>query len=184
MARLIFASITSLDLYVNDARGDFGWAEPDAEVHAFVNDLERPIGTYLYGRRLYETMAVWETLDTSSRAPGMRDYARGVAPTSRLLADPGRGDDAPDAARAHFDPDAVRRLAGAAPTATSRSAGRARRPTRSPPVWSTTCHLFLNPVIVGGGTRPCPTACCSSSSWSTSTASPAASSTSTTAGQS
>jgi len=59
MARLVFASLTSLDLYVNDARGEFEWAAPDAEVHAYVNDLERLIGTYLYGRRLYETMAVW-----------------------------------------------------------------------------------------------------------------------------
>src|SRR5258708_8316511 len=76
MARLVFASITSLDLYVNDERGEFGWAEPDHEVHAFVNELERPVGTYLFGRRLYETMRVWETMDTSGAEPLLDDYAR------------------------------------------------------------------------------------------------------------
>ena len=71
VARLVYSAITSLDGYVADADGNFDWAEPDAEVHAFVNDLERPIGTYLYGRRLYEVMQVWETLgDRSRRGPG------------------------------------------------------------------------------------------------------------------
>src|SRR5580693_5246846 len=61
MAKLLYSSITSLDGYVNDSSGNFDWAAPDEEVLAFVNDLERPIGTYLYGRRMYETMAYWET---------------------------------------------------------------------------------------------------------------------------
>ena len=60
MAQLIYSAITSLDGYVEDAGGGFEWAAPDEEVHAFVNDLERPIGTYLYGRRMYETMVFWE----------------------------------------------------------------------------------------------------------------------------
>lgn len=64
MAKLIYSAITSLDLYVSDRNGNFDWAMPDEEVHAFVNDLERPIGTYLYGRRMYETMAGWETMPT------------------------------------------------------------------------------------------------------------------------
>jgi hypothetical protein len=64
MAKLIYSAITSLDGYVADEDGNFGWAEPDEEVHAFVNDLERPVGTHLYGRRLYEVMLAWETLDT------------------------------------------------------------------------------------------------------------------------
>ena len=64
MAKLIYSAITSLDGYVEDEHGRFGWAKPDAEVHAFVNELERPIGTYLYGRRMYETMVWWETIDT------------------------------------------------------------------------------------------------------------------------
>jgi len=59
MAKLIYAAIASLDGYVEDEEGRFDWAAPDEEVHAFVNDLERPIGTYLYGRRMYETMVFW-----------------------------------------------------------------------------------------------------------------------------
>ena len=62
MGSLSYAAITSLDGFIEDPDGRFGWAEPDAEVHAFVNDLERSIGTHLYGRRMYETMAVWQTI--------------------------------------------------------------------------------------------------------------------------
>ena len=61
MARLIYSAITSLDGYIEDAEGSFEWAAPDEEVHRFVNELERPVGTYLYGRRMYETMVYWET---------------------------------------------------------------------------------------------------------------------------
>lgn len=68
MARLVYTVITSLDGYVNDASGSFDWAAPDAQVHAFVNDLERSVGTYLCGRRLYETMTYWETAPTSAPA--------------------------------------------------------------------------------------------------------------------
>ncbi|HEY6398815.1 MAG TPA: dihydrofolate reductase family protein, partial [Solirubrobacteraceae bacterium] len=73
MARLIYSAITSLDGYVADADGNFDWAAPDDEVHAFVNDLERPVGTYLYGRRMYEVMSYWQT--TPDEGPVIRDYA-------------------------------------------------------------------------------------------------------------
>jgi hypothetical protein len=75
MGKLIYTAIVSLDGYVNDASGNFDWAAPDEAVHAFVNDLERPNGTYLYGRRLYETMAVWETMGSETDPPVIRDYA-------------------------------------------------------------------------------------------------------------
>ena len=76
MAKLIYSAIASLDGYVEDEDGKFDWAEPDEEVHAFVNDLERPVGTYLYGRRLYETMAGWETdPGLAGHSPVMRDFA-------------------------------------------------------------------------------------------------------------
>jgi dihydrofolate reductase len=76
MSRLIYSAITSLDGYTEDETGDFRWAAPDEEVHAFVNDLERPIGTYLYGRRMYETMVYWETEgDGPDEHPVSRDYA-------------------------------------------------------------------------------------------------------------
>src|SRR5437899_2248941 len=73
MAKLIYSAITSLDGYVADEDGNFDWAAPDEEVHAFVNNLERPVGTYLYGRRMYEVMAVWETL--TDEQPVVRDFA-------------------------------------------------------------------------------------------------------------
>ena len=77
MAKLIYSAITSLDGYVEDDRGTFDWAAPDSEVHAFVNDLERPIGTYLYGRRMYETMLAWESMGTGADAPEVvRDFAQ------------------------------------------------------------------------------------------------------------
>src|SRR4051812_14292329 len=71
--RLIASSICSVDGYTVDADGSFAWAAPDAELHAFINDRERPIGTYLYGRKMYETLAVWQTMDDDE--PVMRDYA-------------------------------------------------------------------------------------------------------------
>ena len=77
MAKLIYSAICSLDGYVADTEGNFDWSAPDDEVHRFVNDLERPIGTYLYGRRMYETMVFWETALTIPDQPQfIRDWAR------------------------------------------------------------------------------------------------------------
>ena len=73
MANLIYSAIASLDGFVADEHGDFDWAAPDEEVHAFVNDLERPVGTYLYGRRMYEVMVAWETMPTGG--PVANDFA-------------------------------------------------------------------------------------------------------------
>jgi hypothetical protein len=103
MAALLFSAMTSLDGYVADADGEFGWAAPDEQVHAFVNDLMRPVGTHLYGRRLYEVMQYWETADTetgrrrSSRTspgsgrPPTRSCTRGRSDRSRRR---GRGSSA------------------------------------------------------------------------------------------
>ncbi|HVQ86985.1 MAG TPA: dihydrofolate reductase family protein [Actinomycetes bacterium] len=77
MAKLIYSSIASLDGYISDDNGDFDWAAPDEEVHSFVNDLERPIGTYLYGRRMYEVMRYWATAPTTDDQPSfLRDFAQ------------------------------------------------------------------------------------------------------------
>jgi dihydrofolate reductase len=76
VAKLIYSAITSLDGYVADEDGNFDWAAPDEEVHTFVNDLERPVGTYLYGRRMYEVMVAWETLPLADQPPFMQDYAQ------------------------------------------------------------------------------------------------------------
>ncbi|WP_375425752.1 dihydrofolate reductase family protein [uncultured Friedmanniella sp.] len=75
MARLIYSGITSLDGYVADANGSFAWAMPDEEVHAYVNDAQRSIGTHLYGRRLYEVMVAWETMSIEGEPDVMRDFA-------------------------------------------------------------------------------------------------------------
>src|SRR3954454_4243019 len=74
MGRLIYTAIMSLDGYVADEGGNFDWAAPDEEVHAFVNELERPVGTHLYGRRMYEVMEFWETVDSASEPQVMRDF--------------------------------------------------------------------------------------------------------------
>src|SRR5450755_4735568 len=94
MPKLIYGAIASLDGYVEDEAGHFDWAAPDGEVHAFVNDLERPIGTYLYGRRMYETMVFWETVSTGTDQPGgdpglRRDLAGGGE--GRVLPEPRDG---------------------------------------------------------------------------------------------
>lgn len=76
MAHLIYATLMSLDGYIEDAKGDFDWAAPVEEVHRFINDLERPVGTHLYGRRMYETLKVWETDPTlAEQSSLLKDYA-------------------------------------------------------------------------------------------------------------
>src|SRR6266436_7578930 len=75
MAKLIYSAIASADGYVEDADGSFDWAQPDEELLRFVNDLERPVGTYLYGRRMYQTMLYWETAHTVlGRPPSVREF--------------------------------------------------------------------------------------------------------------
>jgi dihydrofolate reductase len=74
-AKLIYSAITSLDGYVADEAGKFDWAKPDEELHAFVNDLQRPVGTYLYGRGLYEVMVAWETMDVADQPSSIKDFA-------------------------------------------------------------------------------------------------------------
>jgi dihydrofolate reductase len=77
IAKLIYSAISSLDGYIADEEGNFDWAVPDEKVHAFINDLARPLGTYLYGRRMYETMVGWETDPTlAERSPLMLDFAQ------------------------------------------------------------------------------------------------------------
>src|SRR5919108_338859 len=155
MAKLIYSAIASLDGYVEDEEGKFDWAMPDEEVHAFVNDLERPIGTYLYGRRMYETMVFWET--ASSRAdepPVFYDYA-GIWQTAEKVVYSQTLQTASSARtriEREFDPDAIRQLkessradiavGGAELAGQAIGAGLVDE-----------CHLFLFPIVVGGGKR-------------------------------
>jgi dihydrofolate reductase len=113
MPNLIYSAITSLDGYVADEEGRFDWAEPDEEVHAFINDLERSVGIYLYGRRMYETMAGWESDATlTARSEPMRDFARLWQAAEKIVysktlaaASTGR-----TRVEREFDPEAVRRM--------------------------------------------------------------------------
>ena len=153
MARLIYTGITSLDGYTEDADGKFDWAAPDAEVHAYINDLERPIGTYLYGRRMYETMAGWET-DPSlgEQSPLMRDFA-GIWQSADKIVYSGTLEK-PVTARTRieriFDPGAVQRLKdGSDRDITIGGPELAAHAIRAGLVDE--YGLFVNPVIVGGG---------------------------------
>jgi dihydrofolate reductase len=76
LGRLIYSAIMSLDGFVADEAGHFEWAEPDEEVHSFINQLERDVGIYLYGRRLYEVMAAWEAMSLEGQPPYMKDFAQ------------------------------------------------------------------------------------------------------------
>jgi dihydrofolate reductase len=158
VARLIYSGIMSLDGYTADADGGFGWAEPDEEVHACVNDLERPIGTYLYGRRMYETMAVWETMaGQPDLSPASQDYARIWQGADKVVYSTTLNDPSTPRTRVEraFDPDAVRAMKeSAAADISVGGPGLASRAVAAGLVdeW----HLFVTPVVVGGGTRYLP----------------------------
>jgi dihydrofolate reductase len=152
MARLIYSAITSLDGYVADEHGNFDWAAPDEEVHAFVNDLERPVGIYLYGRRMYEVMVAWETM--ADHRPLMRDFAESWRAAEKIVYS--RTLETISSARTRierdFDPEAVRQLkAQAARDITVGGPELAAQAIKAGLVdeW----HVFLTPAIVGGGTR-------------------------------
>ena len=153
MARLIYSAITSLDGYVADEDGNFDWAAPDEEVHAFVNELERPLGTYLYGRRMYETMVYWEAADASAEAsPATADFApiwRAAEKVvySRTLA---TASSARTRIERAFVPEAVRQLKDRAGRDLSVGGPElAAEALRAGLVDE--CQLFLVPVVVGGG---------------------------------
>jgi dihydrofolate reductase len=151
VGKLIYAAITSLDGYVADAQGNFDWSAPDEEVHAFVNDLQRSIGTYLYGRRMYEVLAVWETLPLEGEPAVMRDFATLWRAADKVVYSTTL--EVPSTPRTRiehdFDPDAVRTLlkldsdvsvAGPHLAAAAIKAGLVDE-----------FHQFVSPVIVGGG---------------------------------
>jgi dihydrofolate reductase len=158
MAKLIYSAITSLDGYIADENGNFDWAAPDEEVHAFVNDLERPVGTYLYGRRMYEVMRYWETASTSrDAAPVMRDYADIWQAADKIVFSKTL-EEAPTARtriERVFDPDAIRQLKASAERDITvggpELAGQAIKAGLVDEI-----HLFLTPVVVGGGNQALP----------------------------
>jgi dihydrofolate reductase len=158
MVKLIYSAIASLDEYVEDKQGKFDWAEPDEEVFAFVNDLERPIGTYLYGRRMYETMVAWETMDISGDQPRViRDFAQLWRAAEKIVYS--RTLQTPSSGRTRIehelDPAAIRRLK--ASSHRDISIGGAEFAGKAIAAGLVDeCHLILCPIIVGGGKRALP----------------------------
>jgi dihydrofolate reductase len=158
MGKLIYSSIISLDGYVADPEGRFEWAAPDNEVHRFINDLERPVGTRLYGRRMYEVMVAWETeLAAADAPPVARDFGEIWRAADKVVYS--RTLDTVSSARTRiardFDPDAVRQM---------KSAQKRDMTVGGPALASRAIqaglvdeyHLFIAPVVVGGGIRSLP----------------------------
>jgi dihydrofolate reductase len=157
VGKLIYSALTSLDGYVADRDGNFDWAEPDEEVHTFVNDLARPVGTFLFGRRMYEVLVAWETMETAAMPPYIQDFASiwrtadKIVYSSNLTA----VSSAKTKVERAFDPDVVRRmkaeserdLAVGGPTLAAEAirAGLVDE-----------FQLFLTPILVGGGTASLP----------------------------
>ena len=158
MAKLVYSALASLDGYVEDSSGNFGWAAPDEQVYAFVNDLERPIGTHLYGRRMYESLAVWETEGTGGDEPAVvRDFAELWRAAEKIVYS--RTLRTPSSARTRiereFDPAAIRQLKRS--SASDITVGGAQLAGEAMAAGLVDeCHLFLGPVVVGGGKRALP----------------------------
>lgn len=156
MAKLVYSMIESLDGYAVDEGGRFDWAEPDESVHAFVNDLERSVGAYLYGRRMYEVMAAWETLG-GGQSPYIEDYANIWRAASKIVYSTTLGEvhSARTRVERDFDPEAIRRMkrevvgdisvGGPNLAAQAIAAGLVDE-----------YQFFVAPVVVGGGTRSLP----------------------------
>jgi dihydrofolate reductase len=162
MGRLIYLTLASLDGFIEDERGEFGWAAPDEEVHRFINEISRGAGTYLYGRRMYETMTAWEDPDDFAGAPGyILDFMEIWQAADKVVYSKSLGsvETGRTTLEREFDPGAVASLkresdrdlgiGGAALAATAIEAGLVDE-----------LQLFLCPVIVGGGKRALPAGVC------------------------
>jgi len=158
MARLLYMAITSLDGYVADEAGSYDWAMPDDEVFGFVNDFERPVGTYLYGRRLYQEMTGWETMRAGpGLSPLMLDFARIWQAADKVVYSRSLEDVSTARTRLErdFDPGAVREMkAGAERDITVGGAELAAEAIRASLVDE--IHLVISPVMVGGGKKALP----------------------------
>jgi dihydrofolate reductase len=158
MAKLIYSAITSADGYVEDATGAFDWGAPEEELSRFINELERPVGTYLYGRRMYETMVYWETAQPEpGEPPFVQEFTRIWQTAEKIVFS--KTIENVSSARTRierdFNPDVVRQLKSATEqdmtVAGADLAGQAIRAGLVDEL-----QLFLVPVIVGGGKRALP----------------------------
>ena len=158
MAKLIYLAISSLDGFVADEHGNFDWAEPDEEVHTFVNDVLRPVGTHLYGRRMYEVMVAWETIPLDGQPPFMQDFAQ-IWRTAEKVVYSSTLDTVSSArtrVEREFDPETIRQMKAAAePDITVSGPDLAAQAIKAGLVDE--YHLILAPVVVGGGTQSLPT---------------------------
>lgn len=157
MASLIYSTIASLDGYVADEDGNFDWAEPDEEVHAFVNDLDRRVGTYLLGRRMYEVLVYWETIDPTGQPRVIRDFADSWRDADKVVYSTTleRAASARTRIERAFDADTVRRMK--ASTDRDMSVGGPDLAGQAIEAGLVDeYHLFLVPIVVGGGTRALP----------------------------
>jgi dihydrofolate reductase len=153
MAKLTYSAITSLDGYIEDSDGKFDWAEPDEEVHTFDNELEREVGTYLLGRRMYEVMAVWDDPETVAGAPAyMKDFAEIWRAAEKIVYS--KSLDEASTARTRierdFDPEAVRDLKARADRDLAIGGPELAAHAIRAGLVNELC-LFANPIVVGGG---------------------------------
>jgi dihydrofolate reductase len=153
MGRLIYSAVTSLDGYVADDDGNFDWAAPDEEVHTLINDLERPVGTYLYGRRMYEVMAVWETVhNLADQPPFVLDFAEIWQAADKIVYSKTLKtvSSARTRIEREFESEAVRQMkAAAGRDITVGGPDLAADAIRAGLVDE--YHLFVAPIVVGGG---------------------------------
>jgi dihydrofolate reductase len=157
VAKLIYSAIASLDGYIEDEDGKFDWAEPDEEVHTFINDLERPIGTYLLGRRMYEVMLYWETIALADQSPVIQAFADIWRAAEKIVYS--KTLEAASTARTRierdFDPEAVRQLkASAGRDLTVGGPDLAAQAFEAGLVDE--LHLIVAPIVVGGGKQVLP----------------------------
>ena len=154
MAELVCLTLCSLDGYVVDEQGSFDWAAPSEEVHALVNDLQRPVGTFLIGRRMYEVLVAWETMDATDGSAAIRDFA-GIwhAADKIVYSSTLEGvSSARTTIERRFDPDAVRALKASSDRDLGIGGpGLAAHAIRAGLVDE--YQLFVVPTVVGGGTR-------------------------------
>jgi dihydrofolate reductase len=158
VGRLIYTAIISLDGYVEDEDGDFSWAAPDDELHAFVNALERPLGIHLYGRRMYETLVPWETMSTGPEQPAVvREFAAMWRAAEKIVYSRSMSTVSSQRTRIvrDFDPRDVAELKRARDTEIGIGGPELARQAFEAGLIDD-CHLFLVPVLVGAGKRALP----------------------------
>ncbi len=158
MAHLIYSAISSLDGYIEDKDGNFDWAAPDEEVHGFINDLERSAGTHLYGRRMYETLTVWETdPNLAAESPLLGDFAAIWQAADKIVYSKTLQAVSTRKTRLerNFNPTDIQRLKETAEQDILIGGPElAAHAFRSGLIDE--CHLFLTPIIVGGGKQSLP----------------------------